>query len=114
MKTKRIMILLIILSVLLMVIPINAQTISMANPDNIGQRDIQVFYPNGSFVGLYNTTSVITINPNESYVFMLKPQLSNPLDNPGSFLTNTFAFFETNIIALLIIIFLAALWLGRG
>ena len=91
----------------------NAQTITMANPDNVGQRDIMVYYSNGTLYGLYNTTSIITTDGNYSYIFTLKPQLSNPLDNPGTFLSTAFSFVETNLIPLIIIIFLAALWLGR-
>lgn len=106
-------ILLMLITVLLFVPHVNAQTITMANPDNVGQRDIMVYWSNGSFYGLYNTTSIITLDANGSYIFTLKPQLSNPLDNPATFIATTFAFFETNMVSLLVIIFLAAIWLGR-
>jgi hypothetical protein len=107
------MIIALIALVLLVILPAQAQTITMANPDNVGQRDIMVYWSNGSLYGLYNTTSIITLDANESYIFTLKPQLSNPLDNPATFLSTIFTFVETNIIPLSILIFLAALWLGR-
>ena len=110
---KHIMIIALIALVLLVILPAQAQTITMANPDNVGQRDIMVYWSNGSLYGLYNTTSIITLDANESYIFTLKPQLSNPLDNPATFLSTIFTFVETNIIPLSILIFLAALWLGR-
>ena len=110
---KHIMIIALIALVLLVILPAQAQTITMANPDNVGQRDIMVYYSNGTLYGLYNTTSIITTDGNYSYIFTLKPQLSNPLDNPGTFLSTAFSFVETNLIPLIIIIFLAALWLGR-
>jgi len=110
---KHLMIIALIALVLLAILPAQAQTITMANPDNVGQRDIMVYWSNGSFFGLYNTTSIITLEGNDSYIFTLKPQLSNPLDNPGTFLSTTFSFVETNLVALVILTFLAALWLGR-
>jgi hypothetical protein len=94
--------------------PAQAQTISMTNPQGVGERDIQVFYAvNGTLYGSYNTTSIITLDQNQSYVFMLKPQSANPLNDPGAFLTDILTFAQTNVIPLVIIIFLIALFLGR-
>jgi hypothetical protein len=112
-KTKLIFIIALILAVLLAAIPVNAQTILMANPEGTGTRDVAVYWANGTFYGLYNDTSLITINTADSYIFTMKPQNSNPLNNPGDFLETAFAFVMTYIIPLTIMVFLAAVWLGR-
>jgi hypothetical protein len=107
-----IMVLIIAVFAVLFIQTVNAQTIQIASPD-ITVRDVAVYYPNYTLYGLYNTTSLITLDANYSYVFTLKPQNTNPLSDPNAFLTNGFAFVQTNLIPLIIMVFLAALWLGR-
>jgi hypothetical protein len=107
-----------ILFTILLIQGAQAQTIQMANPENIGQRDIVVYSPNVTsgqveLYGTYNTTSLITTDGNRSYIFTMKPQNSNPLDDPAAFLSTTLNFVITNVVPLTILVFLAALWLGR-
>jgi hypothetical protein len=103
-KTKLILIIALILVTMIAAIPVNAQTITMANPDSTGERDVIVYWPNGTFYGLYNTSSIITIDANDSYIFTLKPQGNSIVDDPGDWLTNyAFPFVKTNIIAILLI-----------
>jgi hypothetical protein len=103
-KTKLIFIIALILAVLLAAIPVNAQTITMANPDGTATRDIMVYWPNGTLYGLYNDTSIITTSGDDSYIFTLKPQGNSIIDDPGDWLTNyAFPFVKTNIIAILLI-----------
>lgn len=65
--------------------------------------------------GLYNSTSTIITDPNESYIFTMIPISANPLEDPGDWLTNTaFPFVQTNVLALMVIMILAAMWAGRG
>lgn len=97
-----------------------ALTITMSNPDATMQRDIIVYSINETgltnttpLYGLYNTTSIIDIDPNSSYLFVLKPQYSNPLDDPGTWLSSTFAYVSSNLAAIIIIIFLIGLLLTR-
>ena len=97
-----------------------ALTITMSNPDATMERDIIVYSVNDTglynttpLYGLYNTTSIIDINPNFSYVFVLKPQYSNPLDDPGAWLGSTFDYVRSNLAALIIIMFLIGLILVR-
>ena len=100
----------ILLLLLLCFVPFaNAQTITMANPDATAQKDVLVYYSNGTLVGLYNTTSIITLDANESYIFTLKPQYSNPLDDPVTWLNSTFQYLGTNATYLAIAIFLIGL-----
>jgi hypothetical protein len=119
-RINQIMIILIIfaLTILVLIQGAQAQTIQMANPENIGQRDIVVYSPNVTsgqieLYGTYNTTSLITTDGNRSYIFTMKPQNSNPLDDPAAFLSTTLNFVITNVVPLTILVFLAALWLGR-
>lgn len=105
MKPKILMIMILAL-VLMAIVPVQAaQTIQMANPDSTGQRDIIVYYHNGTLYGSYNTTSLIPVDTtNDSYIFVLKPQGNNIIDDPGDWLTGTaFPFVKTNIIAILLI-----------
>lgn len=97
-----------------------ALTITMSNPDATMQRDIIVYSINETgltnttpLYGLYNTTSIIDIDPNSSYLFVLKPQYSNPLDDPGAWLKATLDYVHSNLASLLIIMFLIGLILVR-
>jgi hypothetical protein len=85
-------------------VPVSAQTISMANPGGIAERDVLVYYSNGTLHGLYNSSSVITLDSGQDYIFAMKPLSTNPLEDPGDWLTETaFPFIQSNIIALLFI-----------
>lgn len=101
--------------ILLVMAPVQAQTITMSNPDSTGQRDLLVYYPNSTLVGLYNTTSIITLDANYSYVFVLKPQGNSAIDDPADWLTNTvFPWVRTNAAALIVLGFLAGLVVFGG
>ena len=113
MKQKQILIIALIALLLLAVMPVQATTITMSNPDATMERDVIVYYPNGTIYGLYNTTSIIDIGTGSDFIFTLKPQYSNPLEAPGDWLTAMFSYVSTNIIPILIIIFLIGLLLSR-
>ena len=111
-----IMILLMLISVVLIVHPVQSGelTLTMSNPSGISERDIVVYYPNGTMQGYYNSTSVITIDTNESYIMAMKPMQTNPLEDPGTWLTNNFIpLITSNAAAIILMVFLAMLWLGR-
>jgi len=93
--------------------PASAQTITLANPMGLAERDMLVYWPNGTLQGYYNSTSVIELDNTSDYIFALKPVQTNPLEDPGDWLTNTaFPFVESNTIAILVIMFCigALLW----
>ena len=97
-----------------------ALTITMSNPDATMERDIIVYSVNDTgltnitpLYGLYNTTSIIDIDPNFSYVFVLKPQYSTPFEDPGAWLSGTFGYVSSNLAPLIIILFLIGLILVR-
>jgi hypothetical protein len=104
-----------LLLIAVMVIPVSAaQTIQIASPNSLSQQDVMVYNYNGTFYGRYNTTSLITLADNTSYIFTLKPQYANPLDDPVTWLQTSFSYVSTYATPLIIIIFLIGLlYLGR-
>lgn len=97
--------------ILLSVIPAQAvQTIQMANPSATSERDILVYNSSGHLVGTYNTTSLIPIDANTSYIFTLKPQYSNPLDDPVGWLNTMLAYLTTHAIEIIVAAFLLGLF----
>jgi hypothetical protein len=108
MKTKIIILMLI---VLITMMPVQAQTITLANPQGVTERDIIVYWPNGTMQGYYNSTSVISLDNTSDYIFTMKPMSANPLEDPAAWLTgNAFPFVQTNVLGIVIIIILAAMW----
>ena len=93
----------------LAMVPAQALTITMANPGGIAERDVIVYYPNGTMQGYYNSTSVIPLDPGTDYIFTMKPLSTNILEDPVDALGSGFAFIETNWIPILIILFLVGL-----
>jgi len=96
-----------------------AQYISFAQPDTLTQKDIYLYGFNTTsgkheLLGLYNTTSTGIEIPNATDImFVIKPQYSTPLDDPGTWLSATFAYVSSNLAALIIIMFLIGLILVR-
>jgi hypothetical protein len=108
-----IMVLIIAVFAVLFIQTVNAQTIQVASPD-LAIRDVIVYYPNYTLYGLYNTSSLITLDANYSYVFTLKPQQNSFIDDPTNWLTNTaFPWVRTNAVALLLISIFIGYIFGR-
>ena len=101
--------------VYMVILPASAQTITMSNPSGTSERDIVVYYPNGTMVGLYNSTSIITIDINESYIFTMVPMRTNLLEDPGDWLFNeAFPLMQSNVIPITFGVFLVGLfYMGR-
>jgi hypothetical protein len=111
---KRILCLTLLVLMALAMIPVQAMNITMANPSGIAQRDILVYDSAGQLYGLYNSTSTISINGTEDYVFSMKPMQTNPMEDPADWLTNnSIPFVTSNVTYIIIMIVLAALWFGR-
>src|SRR5512133_2643718 len=91
--------------VALVTMPVQAQTITLSNPGAIAERDIMVYFPNGTMQGFYNSTSVIEIDNTSDYIFTMKPLSSNFIDDPGDYLVNTALPFITNNVAPLVVAF---------
>lgn len=104
----------VLLVICFLTLPAQAMTITMSNPGGIAERDIIVYYPNGTMQGFYNSTSVITLDANESYIFAMKPLHTNLLEDPGDWMTNqAFPFIQTNVIPLLVVFFFVGLVFWR-
>lgn len=112
---KHLMFIALMALILLAITPAQAtQTISFASIDGAADRDMYLYNASGTLLGLYNTTSTgIVLPANESVIFTFKPQTANPLTDPAGFLTVAFAFIVTNIIPLVVMLFLVGLLLGR-
>ena len=95
------------------------QYVSFAQPDTLTQKDIYLYGFNTTsakheLLGLYNTTSTgIEIPNGTDIMFVIKPQYSTPLDEPGTWLSATFSYVSSNLAALIIIMFLIGLILVR-
>ena len=120
MKQKEILIIALIALLLMAVMPAQALTVTMSNPDATMERDVIVYAVNDTGIanvtglyGLYNTTSIIDIDENFSYIFVLKPQYTNPLEDPLTWINSAFSYVSTNIIPIVVIIFLIGLLLSR-
>lgn len=110
-RNQEVISILLLMMVILMIIPVQAQTITMANPQGITERDIIVYWPNGTMQGYYNSTSVIALENTSDYIFTMKPMSSNPLEDPATWLTeNIFPFIQTNITGLLILLICIAIY----
>lgn len=104
MTQKTISIICLFVLVGLIVGTVSAQYITMANPGGIAERDIAVYYGNGTLAGLYNSTSTIELDGTIDYIFTMKPLSSNPLEDPGDWLTGTaFPFLQSNAIGIVMI-----------
>ena len=95
------------------------QYISFAQPDTLTQKDLYLYGFNTTsekmeILGLYNTTSSGIPIPNATDItFIIKPQYSTPLDDPGTFVDSAFAWVVSNMIALIACMFLIGLLLTR-
>ena len=113
MKTKLVFIALVALVALCMM-PVSAMNITMANPSGIAERDIIVYDSLGQMYGFYNSTSTISLNGTEDYIFSMKPMQSNPLEDPADWFTNdAVPIVTSNATYIILMIALAAIWLGR-
>jgi len=98
----------------LFAIPVQAQNITIANPGGTMERDIIVYMGNGTeLYGTYNTTSTISLDGGTDYIFVLKPQMATPWDDPGDFLDSLIVFLGKNLLPIVVLIFLAGLLLSR-
>jgi hypothetical protein len=107
MKHKLMIIALIALMALVMM-PVQAGnlTVTMSNPGQQTQRDIVVYFPNGTMQGFYNSTSVITLDTSESYIFALKPLGANPMDDFSTWINDLMVWARTNATAIIVFIIL--------
>lgn len=90
-----------------------AQTISFADPDATTHKDVYMYNNSGQLITTFNTTSSGIELPSEDIFLVLKPQYSNPLEEPSTFLTNAIGWLETNALALIILAAMGGLLFKR-
>lgn len=113
---KQLLLIALIALILIVACPVQAtHTVTMSNPYGIASRDVLLYDHNGTLQFFGNDTSVITLDPNESYVLMLKPLRANPLEDPGDWLSKDFyPFVQTNAVAIIFsMVLLAIVFRGR-
>jgi hypothetical protein len=108
----KIMVIALIALLALCMMPAQAEdmTITMSNPGGQVQRDIVVYFPNGTMQGFYNSTSVITLNTTDSlgYTFSLKPVGANPMDDFSQWINDLMDWARTNATAIIIFVIMLA------
>jgi hypothetical protein len=112
MKDNRIVLLALI--VCMVIVPMaGAINISFSSINGGAERDLMIYYGNGTtLAGQYNTSSVIQANQDIMVTF--KPHTTNPFENPFEWLSAAFGYVQTNATPIIIIVFLIGLfWLGR-
>ena len=92
-----------IIALIALVSCVSAQYVSFADPDSTTHQGVYLYNASGLLIGSYNTTSTaINITGLGDVFFVLKPQYSNPLDDPSTWLTNTVGWLQTNATTLVI------------
>ena len=121
MKQKQILLVALLALIILAVMPVRAQTITMSDPDSTMGRDILVYSIDETgltnttpLYGLYNTSSIISTDGNLSYLFVLKPQYSTPLDDPQGFTDGLWAWFRTNLLYIVLLGVITAIFFKKG
>ena len=99
------------LLVLAFILPASAYNLTVSNV-GYGQEQDLLLYQSGHLVGQYNTTSV-DIPITADTMIVMKPVTASPLSDPGGFLNDAFAYVSANVLPLIILVFLIAMWLGR-
>jgi len=84
------------------VIPaVSAINVSFADPDASVHRDVYIYDAAGTLQGVYNTTSSGVSIAGDSLI-VIKPQYTNPLEDPSGFLLGFIGFMQTNVLAIVI------------
>ena len=72
------------------------------------RQDVDIYFSaNGTHYGLYNTSSVDIDMPDEDFNIVMRPSAVSRLTNPSTFLSDGFAYIETNwlqIVLLLVVV----------
>jgi len=96
--------LLFVLLLVLLCAPIASASVnvSFADPDATVHKDVMIYNGTGTLLGTYNTTTNGIPLPEEDVIFIIKPQYSNPADDPVNFLAGVIGWVETNAMLLMI------------
>jgi hypothetical protein len=88
----------------IIVLPVQAFTITFANPNGLAERDYMIYNSTGQMVAFVNSTSVVELDTAQDIVIMMKPVQTNPFEDPAAWLTDdAFPYFKTNWIPIILI-----------
>jgi ABC-type transport system involved in multi-copper enzyme maturation permease subunit len=105
-----------IMIIVLAMIPslVSASYVSFADPDSTTHKDVFVYNSTGNLIGSYNTTSTgIDLTGAGDVMFVLKPQYTNPLEDPGAFTNGLLLWFRSYLDIIIIISIVVAIFWKR-
>jgi hypothetical protein len=106
----KIIIILVLIAVILS--PVMAVNMSITN-FGTAKQDIQIYTPNGTMIGLYNTSSPIIPLPDTDFQIVIRPNTAaSYISNPGLFLTDAVGYLMTFAIPLFVILGFCAILIG--
>jgi len=98
--------LLVALLCLLVVGSVSAQNMSITDLGIASRQTVQIYSGNGSVLaGTYNTTTVGINLPLNDFVLLIKPDTTTVMTDPITLLGAAFAFVNTNVIPIIILLF---------
>lgn len=98
----------------IIVLPVQAFTITFANPNGLAERDYMIYNSTGQMVAFVNSTSVVELDTAQDIVIMMKPVQTNPLEDPTTWFTdNAIPFVQSNVVGLLVMMVLVGLLVTR-
>lgn len=102
----------VLLAILFLLIPAVASALTVSFVDNsvLGSQTVIVRFANGSYLGSYNTsTTVLTLDPNASYIFQMESRPQDYVKNPVALVDQLAIYCQTNLPALIIVALLGAI-----
>ena len=93
--------------------PGTAQNMSISHYGIGSLQTVQLYDGNGTLLGTYNTSTSGIGLPDGDFVLGIKPAASNPLTDPGQWMTDALSWITTNITAIILAMFLIGLVFWR-
>jgi len=108
------LLLLIALVCLITVGSVSAQNMTITDLGIVGRQTVQIYSGNGSILaGTYNTTTVGISLPTTDFVLLIKPDTTTVMTDPITLLGAAFAFVNTNVIPIIVILFFVGMVFRR-
>jgi hypothetical protein len=96
-----------------LVFPCSAQNMSISHYGIGSLQTVQLYDGNGTLLGTFNTSTNGIELPTGDFVLGIKPASSDPLTDPGQWMTDALAWITTNITAIILVMFLIGLLFWR-
>lgn len=114
MVKKAFTLILLALVILLTIMPVQAQNMTISRLGFGSDETIQIYGNGTTLYGTWNTTTNGIQLPEEDFTMVIKPVNVDTFADPAGWLsTEAFPFVQTNIIGIVLIVILAAMW-ARG